>query len=89
MEIENILHSHPKVLEAAVIGVVDEHWGEIVKAVIMLKPKQHVSGDEIMEFCHANLASYKNPVIVEFVDDFPRNAMGKILKTTLRGETSK
>jgi long-chain acyl-CoA synthetase len=87
VEIENVLHGHPKVLEAAVIGLPDELWGEIVKAVIILKPGQEATAEEIMEYCREKLASYKKPAIVEFVDTLPKNAMQKVLKNILRGET--
>ena len=86
VEIENVLHSHPKVLEAAVIGVPDEYWGEIVKAYIILVPGQAASADEIIEFCRERLASYKKPAAVEFVAELPKNAMQKVLKHLLRGE---
>jgi len=86
VEIENVLHSHPKVLEAAVIGVPDTYWGEVVKAVIVLKPGLQSTPDEIMDFCRERLASYKKPTIVEFVEALPKNAMQKVLKKVLRGE---
>ncbi len=88
VEIENVLHSHPKVLEAAVVGLPDEYWGEIVKAFIICKPGQQVEADEITEFCRTKLASYKKPAIVEFVTELPKNAMQKVLKHVLRGEQS-
>ncbi len=86
VEIENVLHGHPKVLESAVIGVPDDLWGEIVKAVIVLKSDQRSTSEEIMEYCREKLASYKKPAIVEFVDALPKNAMQKVLKNVLRGE---
>jgi acyl-CoA synthetase (AMP-forming)/AMP-acid ligase II len=89
VEIENVLHSHPKVLESAVIGVPDEYWGEIVKAVIVLKPGQQATSEEIIEYCREKLASYKKPAIVEFVEALPKNAMQKVLKNVLRGGTPK
>ena len=88
IEIEETLHSHPKVVESAVIGVPDEYWGEIVKAVIVLKPGERATPEEIIEFCRGRLASYKKPSIVEFVEELPKNALGKVLKSVLRGETS-
>jgi acyl-CoA synthetase (AMP-forming)/AMP-acid ligase II len=87
VEIENVLHGHPKVLESAVIGVHDEYWGEIVKAVIVLKPGQQADADEIIDYCREKMASYKKPAIVEFVETLPKNAMQKVLKNVLRGET--
>ena len=89
VEIENVLHSHPKVLEAAVIGVPDEYWGEIVKAVIILRPGERSTSEEIIGYCRERLASYKKPAIVEFVDALPKNAMQKVLKNVLRGEAPK
>ena len=89
VEIESLLHSHPKVLESAVIGIPDKYWGEIVKAVIVLKPAMQATPEEITEYCGERLASYKKPTIVEFVEALPKNAMGKVLKTVLRGEKPK
>jgi acyl-CoA synthetase (AMP-forming)/AMP-acid ligase II len=89
VEIENVLHSHPKVLEAAVIGVPDQYWGEIVKAVIVLRPGQQATAEEIIGYCHEKLASYKKPAIVEFVAALPKNAMQKVLKNVLRGAASR
>jgi long-chain acyl-CoA synthetase len=86
VEIEAVLHKHPKVLESAVIGVPDDYWGEVVKAVIVLKPGEHATPEEIIEYCREMLASYKKPSIVEFVEALPKNAMQKVLKTVLRGE---
>lgn len=83
-EVENVLQSHPKVEEAAVIGIPDPEWGEQVMAVVVLKKGEKVSAEEIIEFCRARLASFKKPERVEFVDSLPRNALGKVLKTTLR-----
>ena len=87
VEIENVLHSHPKVMEAAVVGVPDDYWGEIVKAVIILKPGQQATSGEIIEYCREKLASYKKPTMIDFVDALPKNAMQKVLKNVLRGET--
>jgi acyl-CoA synthetase (AMP-forming)/AMP-acid ligase II len=89
VEIENVLHSHSKVQESAVIGVPDEYWGEIVKAVIVLKPGQQATADEIIDYCRGKMASYKKPAVVEFVDSLPKNAMQKVLKNVLRGEPRK
>ena len=83
-EIEETLHSHPKIQEAAVVGVPDEKWGESVKAIVVLKPGEASTEDEIIEFCKENMAGYKKPRSVDFVDELPRNPSGKILKRVIR-----
>jgi long-chain acyl-CoA synthetase len=82
-EVENILYSHPAIDEAAVIGVPDDDWGESVKALVILHEGQRLTEDEVIRYCRENLASYKKPKSVEFVDDLPRNASGKVLKKKL------
>jgi len=88
-ELEAVLHSHPKVDEAAVIGVPDEEWGEVPLAVIVFKQEETATPEELMEYCRANLSSYKRPRSVVFVDELPRNPMGKILKRVLREQYGK
>lgn len=83
-EVEEILYCHPAVLEAAVIGLPDDTWVERVHAVITLKEGQKVSPDDIILFCKEQLARYKAPKSVEFVESLPKNASGKILKRELR-----
>ncbi|MFH1623756.1 MAG: long-chain-fatty-acid--CoA ligase, partial [Pseudomonadota bacterium] len=83
-EVEEVLYSHPSILEAAVIGVPDEDWGESVKAFVVLKEGEKASEQEIINFCKENLASYKKPKSVEFLDVLPRTAAGKVLKRELR-----
>lgn len=83
-EIEETLHSHPKIMEAAVIGIPNERWGESVKAIVVLKPGESATEEEIIEYCKANAADYKRPRSVDFIDELPRNPSGKILKRLLR-----
>jgi acyl-CoA synthetase (AMP-forming)/AMP-acid ligase II len=84
VEIETVLGSHPGVRECAVIGVADEHWGERVKACVVLAAEDAPTEEELRAYCRENLAKYKVPELFEFVEDFPRNASGKILKRELR-----
>lgn len=83
-EIENVLARHPSVLEAAIVGVPDEKWGEVGHAFIMLRANaQALTAAEVIQFCRANVAGYKTPKHVTFVDEFPRTAAGKIRKHLL------
>lgn len=83
-EIEEVLYAHPDILECAIIGVPDEEWGESVKAFIVLKPGTNISAEDIIAHCTQQLASYKKPKEIEFIEVLPRNASGKILKQVLR-----
>ena len=83
-EVENLLYSHPHVLEAAVIGVPDPHWGEAVKACVVLKKGCHVTEEELISFCKKDLAHFKAPKTVDFLEFLPRTGSGKIYKKCLR-----
>ena len=83
-EIEAVLHAHASVMDAAVIGVPDEQWGESVKAVVQLRGGATATQDELIAFCADHLASYKKPRSVDFVEELPRDAAGKLLKRSIR-----
>jgi fatty-acyl-CoA synthase len=80
-EIENVLHEHPAVKEAAVVGVPDERWGEVCVAFVVLAGE--ASEEALLEHCRAALARYKVPKTVRFVDSLPRNALDKVVKSEL------
>jgi acyl-CoA synthetase (AMP-forming)/AMP-acid ligase II len=91
-ELENVIREVPSVEDVAVIGVPDETWGEEPRAVVILKKgveKSKAVEDEIMEYCRQKLASFKRPRSVVFVDDLPRNPMGKLVKREIREKYGK
>jgi len=83
-EIEDHLHTHPAVLEAAVVGVPDPEWGETLRAYVVVREGQQLTEHDVVEFCRASLADYKRPRQVVFLDELPRNPTGKVLKRELR-----
>jgi fatty-acyl-CoA synthase len=83
-EVENVLYQLPAIAEAAVIGIPDERWGEVGRAVIVTKPGQRITEAEIIAHCQANLARFKIPRSLVFTDALPRNATGKVHKPSLR-----
>ena len=84
VEVEEALSQHPAVAEVAVIGVLDERWGEVVTALVVVRPGAATSADELVAFGRERLAGYKLPRVVEFVEHLPRNPSGKVLKHELR-----
>jgi acyl-CoA synthetase (AMP-forming)/AMP-acid ligase II len=83
-EVEEVLHSHPAVDEAAVIGIPDPDWGQEPRAIVVTQKGENIDPGEIMEYCRSRLAGFKRPKSVVFIDSLPRNLMGKVLKTELR-----
>jgi fatty-acyl-CoA synthase len=84
LEVEKVLAAHADVYEAAVIPVPDPHWGEVPKALVILKPESSATEAELVEFCRGRLAHYKCPKSIEFVESLPKTATGKFLKKELR-----
>ena len=83
-EVEHVLYKHPAILEAAVIGVPHEVWGETVAAVVVPKKGQQINHEELQQFCRKDLAGYKIPRIFYEIDQLPRNTSGKVLKYMLK-----
>ena len=83
-EVEEVLFKHPNVSDAAVIGIPDEKWGEAIKAYIVTTSSSEGDAEEIRSFCEQEISKIKVPKIIEFINEIPRNAGGKVLKTELR-----
>lgn len=84
VEIENVIYSHPHVLECAVIAFPDEKWGEIPKALVVLKTGVELTEEELTKHCRERLATFKVPRLVSFVSELPKTGSGKLLKGELR-----
>jgi long-chain acyl-CoA synthetase len=85
-EIDEVLYRHPQVADACAIGVPDDYRGETVKAFVVPRPGSALTEKEVIDFCRQKLAAYKAPKIVEFRDELPKSAVGKILRKVLRDE---
>jgi long-chain acyl-CoA synthetase len=85
-EVDEVLYQNPKVQEAAAVGVPDEYRGETVRAYVVVKPGEHLTAAELIEFCKERLAPYKVPKQVEFRSELPKTLVGKVLRRTLRDE---
>ena len=83
-EVESVIQEHPAVSELAVVGVPDPHWGEAVRVFLVLKKEGACSAEQIFQFCTDNLASYKRPKSVVFVEQLPKTSSGKVVKGQLR-----
>lgn len=84
-EVEAVIYEHPAVREAAVFGIPDDQWGEIVTAYVVLKPEAVLTADELIKYCRRSLASYKIPRRIEFSEaELPKSGSGKVLKRVLR-----
>jgi len=84
IEVEKAIYSHPSVFECAVIPVPDDRWGEVPKALVVLKPDRSLDGEELIAHCRSRLPRFKVPKSVEFLDSLPKGGTGKILKKELR-----
>ncbi|PIP40448.1 MAG: long-chain-fatty-acid--CoA ligase [Desulfobacterales bacterium CG23_combo_of_CG06-09_8_20_14_all_51_8] len=84
LELDNVLFDHPKILEACVIGVPDTYRGETVKAFIVPKKGENLTEEEVIAYCKKNLAAYKVPKQIEFLEELPKSTVGKILRRELR-----
>jgi fatty-acyl-CoA synthase len=84
VEVEHFLRSHPAVRDVAVVGVPDAKWGEVGRAYVVVEPGASLTAEALLAFCAGQLAKYKTPKQVEFVDELPRGDSGKVLKKALR-----
>ncbi|MDQ2807743.1 MAG: o-succinylbenzoate--CoA ligase, partial [Chloroflexota bacterium] len=83
-EVEAVLGAHPAVREAGVVGAPDTRWGQVAHAAVVLRSGQAATADELRAWCRSQLAGYKVPAVILFMDELPRNAAGKLLRRALR-----
>jgi long-chain acyl-CoA synthetase len=88
-EVEEVLHQHPKVMEAAVVGIPSKVRDEVVKAYIVIKKGESLTRSELLQFCRDKLSKFKIPKEIEFRDTLPKSTVGKVLKRVLRDEELK
>ena len=88
-EIDEVLYTHPAVLEAATVGVADDYRGEVIHAYVVIKPGATTDADDILDHCRKNLAKYKIPNAILFIDALPKTTVGKIDKKALRTASRK
>ncbi|WP_245159048.1 hypothetical protein [Blastococcus sp. TF02A-35] len=84
VEVEDAIYTHPAVAECAVIGVPDEKWGEVGRAVVVTRPGHSLTADELLAHLEGRLARYKHPRSVVLTDQLPHNASGKLVKARVR-----
>jgi len=83
-EVENVLSQHPKVAEAALVGVPDPEWGQQPRAIIALKEGETATEEEIIDFCRDKLSGFKRPRSVVFIEEIPHTSTGKVIRKALR-----
>ena len=84
VELDGVLFDHPKILEACTIGVHDSYRGETVKAFVVLKEEETLTEEDVITYCRENLAPYKVPKFIDFIDELPKSAVGKVLRRKLK-----
>jgi len=84
VEVENVLHKHPDVFDASVTGLANSNWGEIVTAFVVTQANSRITAEQLISFCREEIAGYKVPKKIYFVDSLPRSATGKVLKYKLK-----
>ena len=87
-EVEEALYRHPKIAEAAVVGIPHPYTGEAVKAYVVLRPGERASEEDIIEFCKRHISRFKCPEVVRFVDELPHTQTGKVLRRALRADAA-